>query len=262
MEAFQSHQPGTFSWVDLATIGAEGAKTFYTGLFGWEAEDTPAGPDLVYTMLKLEGRPVAGLYEMNPEQKNQGVPPHWMSYVTVENADAVAEKAKGLQGNIIAEPFDVSDFGRMALIQDPTGAILAVWQPKAHIGTHFKNVPGSLCWNELATNDTQKAEDFFTKFFGWEAQTEEMIGITYTSFKIGEMPVAGMYRMGPELAGIPSHWMPYFSVDDCDAIVERAKGLGAEVLSPPKDIPDTGRFAVLKDPQGAAVAVIKMIPMD
>lgn len=261
MDAIEKHQPGTFSWVDLATIDANAAKKFYTALFGWEAVDTPAGPDMVYTMLQLEGKPVAALYEMSPEQRDQSIPPHWMSYVTVENIDSVIARVRELNGTVIAEPFHVFDSGRMGLFQDPTGAVLALWQPKEHIGAHYKNIPGSLCWNELATNDREKAKDFFTRLFGWNADTAEMTGIIYTSFKIGEMPVGGMYQMGEDMGNMPSHWLPYFSVEDCDAFVEKAVELGGKVLMPPSDVPKTGRFAVLQDPQGGAFAVIKLIPM-
>jgi len=149
MEEIKKHQPGTFSWVDLATTDGEVAKKFYSELFGLKAVGTPAGPDMLYTMLTLNDKPVAALYEINKEQLEQGMRPHWDSYVTVENVDKAVEKAKSLKGAVLQEPFDVFDSGRMGIIQDPTGAIFALWEPKKEIGTHFKNIPGSLCWNEL-----------------------------------------------------------------------------------------------------------------
>ncbi len=150
----------------------------------------------------------------------------------------------------------------MGRIQDPTGAVLALWEPKKDIGSHYKNVPGSLCWNELITTAPETANNFFTKLFDWSSETSEMINITYTAFVMGEMPVAGMYKMPAEMANVPSHWMPYFAVADCDQSSAKAQELGASVLQPPMDIPKTGRFAVLQDPQGAVFAIIKMEPME
>jgi len=262
MEEIKKHKPGTFSWIDLATTDLEAAKSFYSELFGLEAVDTPAGPDMVYTMLNLDEKPVAALYQINQEQREQGMRPHWDSYVTVENVDEAMEKAKGLDGTVLQEPVELSDSGRWGIIQDPTGAILALWEPKKEIGAHYKNLPGSLCWNELVTSDTEKASAFFTELFGWGAETSEMINITYTAFLLDEQPVAGMYRISEEMGDVPSHWLPYFAVEDCDKSTTKAKDMGATVLQPPTDIPGTGRFSVLMDPQGAAFAILKMDPME
>ena len=103
MEEITKHQPGTFSWIDLATTDPEASKKFYAELFGLTAVDTPAGPDMVYTMLMLEDKPVAALYQLNKEQQDQGIPPHWDSYVTVENVDTAVEKVKTLQGTVLKE---------------------------------------------------------------------------------------------------------------------------------------------------------------
>ncbi len=261
MEEITKHQPGTFSWIDLATTDLEAAKKFYTALFGLKTADTPMGPDMVYTMLILKDKPVAALYQLNKEQQEQGMQPHWDSYVTVESVDKTVEKAKALEGTVLQEPVEVSGSGRMGIIQDPTGAVLALWEPKKEIGSHFKNIPGSLCWNELMTTDTEKAKTFFTRLFDWGSHTSEMINITYTAFLQDETPVAGMYKIPPEMAGVPSHWLPYFAVADCDQSFAKAQEMGATVLKPPTDIPGTGRFSVLQDPQGAAFAILQMAPM-
>ena len=262
MEEIKKHQPGTFSWIDLATSDLEAGKKFYSELFGLKPVDTPAGPDMVYTMLMLNDKPVAALYEISKEQMEQGMRPHWDSYVTVESADKAVEKVKSLNGTVLQEPFDVFDAGRMSFIQDPTGAVLALWEPKEEIGAHYKNIPGSLCWNELITTDTEKAKSFFAQLFGWGSHTEEMINIIYTAFLLDEKPVAGMYKMPEEMGEMPSHWLPYFTVEDCDQTSAKAQEMGATVLQPPTDIPGTGRFSVLLDPQGAAFAIIKMEPME
>jgi predicted enzyme related to lactoylglutathione lyase len=258
MTEFNEYAPGTFSWVDLATIGAAEAKKFYTELFGWSAVDMPAGEGMVYTMFQLEGKEVAALYELGPQQKEQGFPPHWMSYVTVASADESAAKAKSLGGQLLMEPGDVMDAGRMALIQDPVGAVLAVWQPGTHIGARLANVPGSFAWNELATTDTEKAGQFYTELFGWDTQVYEMPSGAYTTFLNQERMNAGMIKMTEEWGDAPPHWLVYFAVADCDQSTEKARELGAEILVSPMEAGEVGRFSVIQDPQGAVFSIIKL----
>src|SRR5918992_246924 len=88
-----SYAPGTFCWADLGTTDADAAKAFYTRVFGWEAVDSPVGDDGTYTTFKLEGRDVAALYEMG-EQQRSSLMPHWSSYVSVEDVDALAPRAR------------------------------------------------------------------------------------------------------------------------------------------------------------------------
>ncbi|HMQ52522.1 MAG TPA: VOC family protein [Anaerolineae bacterium] len=257
MTHFDSYSPGTFCWTDLTTPDPAGAKAFYTQLFGWEAVDLPVGPDMVYTTMNLEGKNVAALFQMDPEQQAQGVPPHWISYVSVANAAESAARAKALGGTVMVDAFDVMEEGRMAVIQDPTGGILSLWEPKRHIGARIVNEPGTLSWNELATRDTEKAKAFYTQLFGWNTQVQEMPTMTYTTFLNNGRMNAGMLAMTEEWGDMPPHWMVYFAVADCDASAEKVTALGGQVHVPPTDIP-VGRFAVVGDPQGAVFTIMKI----
>jgi uncharacterized protein len=258
MSEIESYAPGTFCWVELSAHDSQDAKRFYTSLFGWTSEDSPIGPDQYYTMLRLRGKDVGALYQMDSQRQSAGVPPHWQSYVSVANADESAAKARELGGKVVSPPFDVMDVGRMALIQDPTGASFALWQARRHHGAAVVNEAGAFCWNELATPDPQQAGDFYTGLFGWGTMVQEMGPMRYTTFTNGGRPAGGMYQPSPEQAGMPPAWTVYFAVDDCDGSAEKAKGLGASVLAPPADIPGIGRFAILADPQGAVFAIIKL----
>jgi predicted enzyme related to lactoylglutathione lyase len=260
MSDVNEYAPGTFCWVELATSDTAGAKRFYTELLGWQTEDTPAGPT-TYTMLRLRGKELGGLYALGPDQKAQGVPPNWLSYVAVKSADEAAGKITAAGGKILQPPFDVMEHGRMAVAQDPTGAHFAVWQGKQTIGARVVAEPGARCWDELWTKDTQAAGRFYASVFGWTTHEQEMASGsgTYTVFKLGEVPVCGMGAIPSDWGAVPPHWLVYFAVDDCDARVARARGLGAQVKLPPVDIPNVGRFATLQDPQGAAFAVIKLV---
>jgi len=256
MQETPTYAPGTFCWVELATTDAAAAKKFYTELFGWTFQDNPVGPDMIYTMLQLDGKDVGALFQLGEEMK--GVPPNWLSYVSIANADEAAAKAKDLGATFFKEPFDVMTVGRMAVVKDPTGAAFALWQPGTHAGSGITNVPNSFCWNELGTNDTAKAGDFYTGLFGWTKDTQQFGPMEYTMFANAGRPAGGMYQITPEMGPMPPHWLVYFAVDDCDAAVEKANSLGGKTMKPADDIPNIGRFAIMTDPQGAVFAVIKL----
>lgn len=146
----------------------------------------------------------------------------------------------------------------MAVLQDPTGAVFHVWQSKAHGGARALNQPGALCWSELTTRDTKTAEAFYAALFGWSVKHgAPSVVPDYTQFGVGDQYMAGMLAMPAGMQPhVPSYWMPYFQVLDCDGVTAKATSRGAGVMVPPQDIPQTGRFAILKDPQGAMFAII------
>lgn len=253
------YRHGDFSWLDLGTTDVEAAKRFYAAIFGWRYVDMPAGPGMTYTFCKLNDRDAAAMYAMGKEMQSQGVPPHWLSYVTVTNADEVAKKAAPNGGKVIKEPFDVMDVGRMSLVQDPTGAVVAMWQAKGHIGAGVINEPGAMCWNELHTNDVDAAGKFYRSTIGWTTEPMDMGPAgTYTIFKAGDERVGGMMALSPQMKGVPPHWLGYFAVADCDGTAKKVSERGGTVDVPPTDVPNVGRFAVCRDGQGAAFAVIKL----
>ena len=257
MVEMKKHEPGMFCWVELAAKDGPAAKSFYTSLFDWGVNDIPSEAG-TYSMVEKKGKEAGALYQLGPQQT--GVPPHWNSYICVESADDAAAKAKELGGKLILEPFDVMEHGRMANIQDPTGAVFSVWQPKEHIGAQIVNEPGAFCWNELYTTDPKRAGDFYSGLFGWSREPMPMPTGEYTIFKKGDAQAAGMMKIPKEMGPVPPHWLVYFAVDDSDKTVEKAKGMGGKVMTPPMDIPNIGRFAILNDPQGADFAVIKLQP--
>ena len=260
-EVKQQHAPGMFCWIELNTSDPAGAKKFYTDLFGWDALDTPAGPDQVYTLLRKDEKELGALCGLQPEQASHGVPPHWMSYISVKSADESAKKAEDLGGKVLMPAFDVMDLGRMAVIQDPQGATFSLWQAKNHIGITILNEENTFCWDELATSSRQGAVEFYTGLFGWQAKTGGETGpMIYTEWINEGQPIGGMYEPTPEMGPMPPNWMPYFAVADCDAIANKAASLGGKLFVPPTDIPNVGRFSTIQDPQGAVFAVITLLP--
>jgi len=256
-----SHAPGSFSWPELATTDQKGGVAFYRDLFGWQVDEQPMGPGDTYSMFKMRGRPVAAAYTMRPEEKQSGAPPHWNNYVTVASADDSTKKAQELGSKVFAPPFDVFDAGRMAVLQDPTGAVFQVWEPKKHIGAMILGEPGALCWTELTTTNLKAAETFYTGLFGWTAKHGDAGGMEYTEMSNNGQPGVGMMPKPPGMpAEVPSYWMPYFMVTDVDAGAKKAKTLGAKVMVPPQDISNVGRFSIVSDPQGAVFALFTPKP--
>jgi len=256
MSQMSEYQPGTFNWIDLMTTDAAAAKSFYGDLFGWSFEDIPVPDGSPYTIARLRDEEVAGLFQQGPDMA--GIPPHWTSYVAVEDVGASTQKAAALGGAVIREPFDVMEAGRMAVIGDPSGAAFALWQAGQHCGAGLVNEPGALCWNELLTSNADAARDFYMQLFGWSAELDSDGPHDYTFFKNGDRPAAGMMPIAADMGDIPSHWNVYFAVEDCDATLAKADELGGSTIVPPTDIPEIGRFAVLSDSQNAAFSVIAL----
>ncbi|MBV9497413.1 MAG: VOC family protein [Acidobacteria bacterium] len=248
MSEVTSYTPGTFCWIELATTDPGAATRFYTELFGLGSTVRPMGPDGHYTLLQKNGRDVAGIYRQLEEHAKQGVPPNWVSYVTVESADASRARAIALGAQGGPEPFDVADIGRMAMLVDPTGAFIALWEPRKSPGAAVVNEHGALMWNELQTVDVEKARAFYTQLFGWTAKTSA----DYVEFHKPDRAAGGMREWKDGHA----NWLPYFGADDTSAIVRHAEELGGTTLLSTTDIPNVGKIAVLRDPQGATFAVI------
>lgn len=242
-----SHQPGSFCWIELATSDAAAARSFYTQLFGWTVNEIPMGDQGTYFILRKAGRDAAALYQ------DERMPPNWMSYIAVKDVDATVEQAKALGGQVNAGPFDVFESGRMAVLSDPQGAHFAVWQARANAGVGVRDEPDTLCWNELQARDVDAAKTFYTSLFHWRMKDSP----EYTEWHLGEHAIGGMLpsQSPPE---VPSYWLPYFAVADCEAAVEKGRSLGATVLLAPMDIDHVGRFSLLQDPQGAVFAVIRL----
>jgi predicted enzyme related to lactoylglutathione lyase len=245
------YAPGTPSWVDLSSSDADAAAAFYGELFGWSA--TPPGEEFGGYRTFIDGDDsLAGLMPlMSPEQ-----PVVWSTYVSVDDADATAVKVKEAGGQVMVEPMDVGDLGRMAVFVDTVGAVIGVWQPGEHKGATKVNTPVSLSWNELACRDADAAKAFYGAVFGWVGDTADMGGMAYTQWMLGDKSIGGMLEMAGDMpAGIPPNWLVYFAVEDTDATLAKALELGGGVIREPMDLP-VGRFAVMTDPQGAPFAVI------
>lgn len=215
----------------------------------------PAEAPGEYYMAELGGKSVAAL----GSQPTEGAPAAWNTYVTVQSTDEAAQRVRDAGGNVVMEPFDVFEAGRMAVCSDPGGAAFMVWEPKDMIGAERVNEPGTLAWSELLTRDVEGAKSFYTAVFGWTAAAMDAGDYEYTIWNLGDGPIGGMLPMMDQQfpADMPPHWLVYFTVDDADATATRAGELGGRVEREPFDT-GVGRIAVLADPLGAVFAVLAL----
>ncbi|MEW2624017.1 VOC family protein [Streptomyces sp. NPDC048106] len=245
---------GAPNWLDIGAPDFDAACSFYGGLFGWRFES--AGPDAGgYGFFRLDGRTVAGGMRRDPEQG----PPSWTLYFRSEDAAASAEAAEQAHGRVLFGPVDVLGQGHMAVLTDQAGAPFGIWQPGRTRGVDVANAPGALCWAELHTPDIAAAAAFYHRVLGLETSGVSFPGGTYTCVNpAGAGPDAMFGGMVPSArAGDEPYWLPYFEVEDTDAVAAEGRRLGGEVLVPPTAVEGVGRIARLRDPGGARFAVIR-----
>ena len=273
--------PGVPCWIDTSQPDPEEAALFYVGLFGWELEDVmPPDSPGKYLIARLRGGDVAAV-----ASQAEGSPPTatWNTYVWVESADEAADEVRAAGGQVLTEPFDVGDAGRMAVVSDPEGAAFCVWQANRHKGAQIVNEAGSLNFNTLNTRDLEGAKAFYGSVFGWKALDlggdggvmwqlpgygdfleQRDPGLQERMAEAGAPDgfadvVAAAAPIADDQPGTPAHWSVTFAVDDADATAGKAKELGGTVLVPPFDAPWV-RMTVISDPQGATFIASKFVP--
>ena len=240
---------GKFVWHEQVSSDPKQAQDFYTQLFGWGTEVFKPG-DVDYSMISSRGQNHGGF----GKAMEGAPPPHWLGHVHVGNLEETIEKVKSAGGRLAAGPFEMSEVGRIAIVGDPQGAFVGVYQPESE----GAGAEGVFVWDELGTSDVDGAQRFYEQAFGW---TTSDMGPDYGGYRIfnrGETGIAGLMAV-PDPA-IPPNWQPYVAVDDPDRTTAKATELGGSVVMEPMDVSKVGRIAVLRDPQGATFGVIRPEP--
>ncbi len=258
MALVESTPPGSPCWIELGTTDQDGAKRFYTALFGWTVSDFPIGPAESYSMFHLDGSATGAAYTLNSQQKAQRDPPNWMIYFATADADATVARAERLGGTVLAPAFEVMDAGRMAVIRDPVGAAFSVWQVRRHKGAGVVNQPNAMAWTELAARDQDRAAGFYTALFGWEPSEMQTPGGAYLVMKNAGANVGGIMAMDAAWGDTPPHWTVYFQVEDCGAAAAKVRDLGGAIRHGPFEGGDVGWIAMAADPQGAGFNLIQL----
>ena len=243
---------GAPCWVDLMTSDQARAREFYGELFGWTSED-PNEEMGGYLNFSKGGVLVAGCYR----SMGEGMPDVWSVYLATDDARKTIERAESAGGQVVSGAMDVADLGTMAVLTDPSGAVVGVWQPGTHRGFGVLAEPNTPSWFELHTRDYQAAVDFYKEVFDWDAHvagdTDEF---RYTTLGEGDTALAGIMDSTSFLpADAPPHWAVYFGVEDADAALARIVELGGAVVMPAEDTP-YGRLAMASDPTGAVFRLV------
>lgn len=248
---------GRFVWYDLMTTDPTAAKSFYNQLIGWGTQPWEGG-DMPYTMWTNGEEPIGGVTDLPKEASDAGAPPHWIAYVAVTDVAEICEQAKALGGTVLHELMDIEGAGCFAILQDPQGAVFAVYHsdqlstdPPQQAGI------GKVSWHELATSDYEAGYSFYSDLFGWETKDDMDMGDGWI-YRIYGQPesfhLGGMFTKPDEMPG-PPYWLYYVSVPSVDDAVEKVKELGGQVLNGPMEVPGGDKIAQCMDPQGAAFAL-------
>src|SRR5258708_270739 len=160
---------GVPCWVETLQPDVRSALDFYGSVFGWEFAGPgaiPTDPPGRYFVGQLKGRDVAGVGSL-PGSARQ---PSWATYVRVHDVDETVMEAKRAGGRLLDGPFDAPPAGRLAVLADPAGAVVGVWQADTREGAQLINEPSAWAMSTLHTADTEKASEFYGAVFGWEAE--------------------------------------------------------------------------------------------
>lgn len=253
MTKIESYRQGTPCYVELMAPDPAAAAAFYADVLGWSIEETEVPEFGVYRSGKVGGDFVSGISGQMPELA--GHPAFWGVYLAVDDVDATVAKVEAAGGKVDAGPIDVMDMGRMASIQDPTGARVNLWQAGTSIGTERVNEPGAPTWNEVVTPEVDRAVQFYADVLGMGSEQQAMGEQTYTSLTDVDGKVVGG-TMAPQFEGVPPHWNLYFHVADVDATVAKVEAGGGKVVVPVFEVP-IGRIGFVSDPQGAMFGVMQ-----
>jgi hypothetical protein len=244
-----THAHGTFCFAELHTSDMGRDARFYGDLFGWTVVEAPNGGG-DYSLFQLDGADVAGL------RRTHG-PRRWVPYVSVAGVDEAATTAHGLGAAIVTAPIDVPGAARIAVLHDPAGGVIGLWEVKGHAGAQVVDRPGSLWWAELLTRDVQVARQFYASLLGWTAVDTLKYGIRYSIFKLGNQAVGGLLPIGSDWGPVGAYWQVLFATADCDATLARAKTLGGSIIFGPNDVPNAGRATIITDPGNATFALMQ-----
>lgn len=254
-----NYKQGVFCWVDVMAKDATKLRDFYSELFGWTAELQPSEGGPTYYIFKYKDKSICGLVQMPFMMKVLGMPVVWNSYISVDDADAMAKKAGSLGGSVAFPATDVASAGRMAFLKDPDGASFGIWQKNKHFGAELVNEANTWCGNELLTRHEARAEEFYNKLFGrtFQQVNKDDPYRLILHPQLNEGATAGVMPITDEWGNRPAGWGVYFNVSDLAATLKKVLSLGGKVNAEPFK-GERGDIAVVSDPQGGFFNLIQL----
>lgn len=265
MSERDGYEPGVPMWVDTWRDDAGPAARFYAALFGWELAGLEDESDPRYVIAQVRGRDVAAIGSPKPPAAADA-PISWTTYVWVADVDATAESAREAGGTLLAEPFDSLDGGRMAILADPAGAVLAAWAPGEHRGAQLVNEPSAWAMSFLETPDPEGAKAFYAAVFGWQAEDFGPATMFRLPGFVGGEPsqpvprdVVATMMPSEQRSDDPARWTVNFWTDDVEAAAATTRTHGGRVVVEPADVPGLPmKEAVIADPEGGIVSLTEL----
>jgi uncharacterized protein len=238
---------GAPCWVELFTSDPDKSRAFYGELFGWKSDDPNPELGNYFNFFKDDIQVAGGM----TNDGSTGTPDVWSVYLASVDAAATVDAASAHGGQVVVPVMPVMDLGTMAVVTDPGGAAIGVWQPGLHKGFGIYDEPNTPGWFELHTRDYDASVAFYRDVFKWDAHAvSDAPEFRYTTLGEGDGQRAGIMDGSAYLpAGLPAAWSVYFRVDDTDAALSRIGRLGGAVTEPAQDTP-YGRLAAATDPTG------------
>ncbi|UHA72509.1 VOC family protein [Paenibacillus sp. 481] len=246
---------GEFCWLDIKTCNMASVQTFYKDVLNWRYQQE-SWPHRLYPTIYAGNDQVGGFTDLNSPAFPPGTKPHISVYVAVNHVDQTVARVEQAGGNLLLEPFDLGDFGRMATIQDSAGAVLSIWESRRFKGMNVNlNREGAPFSFELMTTDLACSIEFYTKVFNWtvEIKHEETLAsaeVRHEGKKVGSMKEASLETGETE-------WRVCYTVKHLEKAVEKAQSWGAKVITNARKIP-AGRIVVITDPDGNAISFIEL----
>jgi predicted enzyme related to lactoylglutathione lyase len=247
MPSRTTYTVGTPCWVDLFVPDPAAAERFYGAVFGWTVGVSPAEG---YRFMEHGGAVVAGI----GQQDETGAPPVWSTYVRVAELEPAVARAVELGGSVAVEPFPIPGSGRIAVLQDPQGAVFHLWEPQGFAGAAVVNEAGAWAWNDLQTPDPAAAAPFYAALFGWTIAEAPGSDGAYWPVAHEGRSIGGVMRS--PVPGLPPAWSVYVGTADVEAALTRIADAGGRRLVDPTAVP-AGRFAVAADDQGAVICLVE-----
>jgi len=254
-----AHIPGKVIWHDLLTDDVDSARHFYGELFGWKFESPTVGQNSAYTLITLNGSRIGGMIDATKIRADVDLT-QWVSILSVENVDAATALFKTSGGTVFTEPTDLTDRGRISVVADSQGALVALLRTEGGDPQDQEPEIGGFLWDELWTDDPNQSIDFLSELVAYEGNTVAIEGEDYRYLSSAGQPRVGI-RKNP-LPGLTPTWVTFIRVEDPAAITARVEELGGKVFVEAQTNPIGGQVAIIADPAGAGLVIQSWTPRE
>jgi hypothetical protein len=248
---------GQFLWHELLTSDPAAGADFYSKVLGWNAQ--PWDGDAGYTMLGSATGPVGGARVVGKDPLASTAGPNWLAYVGVPDLPIALATVARNGGRVLHPITSVPDGGRYAVIADPQGGVIGLYEPAGDMaGSSGAPAAGPVAWHELTADDTEAALEFYKTLFGWEVVGQVPMGGdvgTYYLFGSGTTQLGGAFNRPKHLPPTWPRWLVYLSVPSVTAAVAAVEAAGGQILNGPREVPGGSWVAQVVDSHGVPIAL-------